>query len=162
MLHTETTVFEMLFKSGDSGYIDLTADDPPSWSRSRSSIPAFLSALTPPPKPNTIDPAFSDGFKVDPTMGDPIRTREDLCFLGPTSPFSQLDIHVSFGINFLASWTHCVQYYISLFCSCFLDYLRAHTVLDFLEFFVLTIHYILLCCRPHDTSLIRYLDWTSN
>ncbi|KAJ7498414.1 hypothetical protein B0H11DRAFT_2189687 [Mycena galericulata] len=56
---------------GDSGYIDLTADDPPSWSRSRSSTPAFLRALTPPPKPNTIDPAFSDGFKVDPTMGDP-------------------------------------------------------------------------------------------
>ncbi|KAJ6530278.1 hypothetical protein B0H19DRAFT_1192658 [Mycena capillaripes] len=55
-----------------SDCIDLTAaDDPPSRHSTPDILRAFRAAQTPPPKPNAVDPKFSDGFKVDMTLGDP-------------------------------------------------------------------------------------------
>ncbi|KAJ7465552.1 hypothetical protein FB451DRAFT_1561369 [Mycena latifolia] len=53
----------------DDDYIDLTVDDSlqAPWSTSGGGS----RSKTPPPKPNAVDPAFSNGFKNDPTLGDP-------------------------------------------------------------------------------------------
>ncbi|KAJ7749552.1 hypothetical protein DFH07DRAFT_1062313 [Mycena maculata] len=52
--------------------IDLTEDTV----GSGRSTPLFLRAVTPPPKPNPVNPVFSNEFKVDPTLGDPYADRE--------------------------------------------------------------------------------------